>query len=650
MPNQDLSRFKLFPRNLTARADALVRGNPVTTRPESGVENCFPGLEFDQRNLDRVFFPGLAFEMHHASGVIIRDFDAGSPAATFLRRRDITEGGIFLAFVQGVFASRLPGVKPAPRLLRLTPPAGLESWRMVHDLEVGDVAVVLCGASTFQRVANGELSPETVSEWLKARQNREVPHSAGPFVLLFGQRARYLDANGVIDPAGIHPGELTQSLCSPWQYDFADCGCFYWASNKPDLVAGRAQPAQVLNFQRRNRTAEADLASTADDWVLRDDYAWDGERAILRHAEMLTEWEKLPFVVRRRETDRYTRATASQSASLLDAASIVQRLRKLATVEHALAVEYLYAYYSLGLPAARLEALDPVQAAIQSAGREIFEVAIDEMRHLRSVNEILIELGQQAELGRASIIGEDFDGTGKSFNHQFVLDALKRKHLDWFIAVEAASQNQDDQSTIDGMYTLILRSVAASSDFSPEQKARLVALIKVIIDEGLDHHVRFLRARRSLAGIPEDQYLKVVGGPQRLPAADADSVLQDSVDLAYAVVLRALDYAFRLGDAQRGAAVESARRAMYNMDDAARSLAMRSKGALFDFTRFSAAGAVAAGASPFETGGALSPKAVGEPLWAMLGSLRGVQPDLAQRMEQRLRKMTSEFERFSGEQ
>jgi hypothetical protein len=34
----------------------------------------------------------------------------------------------------------------------------------------------------------------------------------------------------------------------------------------------------------------------------------------------------------------------------------------------------------------------------------------------------------------------------------------------------------------------------------------------------------------------------------------------------------------------------------------------------------------------------------------MLGSLRGVQPDLAQRMEQRLRKMTSEFERFSGEQ
>jgi hypothetical protein len=53
---------KIFPRNLTARADRQVVGNPVTTRLESGVGNCYPGLEFDQRNLDRRFFPGLVFE------------------------------------------------------------------------------------------------------------------------------------------------------------------------------------------------------------------------------------------------------------------------------------------------------------------------------------------------------------------------------------------------------------------------------------------------------------------------------------------------------------------------------------------------------------------------------------------------------------
>src|SRR6266446_699923 len=53
---------KIFPLNLTARAAAIVPGNPVTTRLEGGVGNCYPGLEFDHRNLDRRFFPGLVFE------------------------------------------------------------------------------------------------------------------------------------------------------------------------------------------------------------------------------------------------------------------------------------------------------------------------------------------------------------------------------------------------------------------------------------------------------------------------------------------------------------------------------------------------------------------------------------------------------------
>src|SRR5689334_25252908 len=53
---------RIFPRNLTARAAMQIAGNPVSTRLESGVSNCFPGLEFDQRNLDRRFFPGLLFE------------------------------------------------------------------------------------------------------------------------------------------------------------------------------------------------------------------------------------------------------------------------------------------------------------------------------------------------------------------------------------------------------------------------------------------------------------------------------------------------------------------------------------------------------------------------------------------------------------
>src|SRR3954447_11982890 len=61
-------KYKIFPRNLTARADYIVPGNPTNSRPESGVDNCYPGLEFDQRNLDQRFFPGLVFYFHRADG------------------------------------------------------------------------------------------------------------------------------------------------------------------------------------------------------------------------------------------------------------------------------------------------------------------------------------------------------------------------------------------------------------------------------------------------------------------------------------------------------------------------------------------------------------------------------------------------------
>src|SRR4051794_15406138 len=59
---------KIFPRNLTARADYVVVGNPTNSRPEAGVDNCFPGLEFDQRNLDQRFFPGVVIYYHRADG------------------------------------------------------------------------------------------------------------------------------------------------------------------------------------------------------------------------------------------------------------------------------------------------------------------------------------------------------------------------------------------------------------------------------------------------------------------------------------------------------------------------------------------------------------------------------------------------------
>src|SRR5690349_5633840 len=78
----DAIRRKILPRNLTAHAAFEPRGNPPGTRPESGPENCFPGYDFDQRNIESAFFPGLRFTFHLGDdGVRVINVAGTGPAA-----------------------------------------------------------------------------------------------------------------------------------------------------------------------------------------------------------------------------------------------------------------------------------------------------------------------------------------------------------------------------------------------------------------------------------------------------------------------------------------------------------------------------------------------------------------------------------------
>ena len=62
--------MKVKPKNQTAkqllhRAD----GNPPSTLPDSAISNCFPGLEFDFRNVWRRIFVGIV--MHEADSYVV---------------------------------------------------------------------------------------------------------------------------------------------------------------------------------------------------------------------------------------------------------------------------------------------------------------------------------------------------------------------------------------------------------------------------------------------------------------------------------------------------------------------------------------------------------------------------------------------------
>ena len=88
------------------------------------------------------------------------------------------------------------------------------------------------------------------------------------------------------------PGELTQGLCSPWQNDFRECSCYYWASARPDFV---------------NVDTTPDGRSSGDNWLQKertgsyvpDDYVDD---RLLLYDDLMGDWQEwVRFQVRGRD-------------------------------------------------------------------------------------------------------------------------------------------------------------------------------------------------------------------------------------------------------------------------------------------------------------------------------------------------------------
>ncbi|WP_143201828.1 LodA/GoxA family CTQ-dependent oxidase [Bradyrhizobium sp. NAS96.2] len=51
---------------------------------------------------------------------------------------------------------------------------------------------------------------------------------------------------------GTLPGELTEGLCSPWQFDFLACTCYWWPNSRPDIAFRDDANGPVVNWLRRN--------------------------------------------------------------------------------------------------------------------------------------------------------------------------------------------------------------------------------------------------------------------------------------------------------------------------------------------------------------------------------------------------------------
>jgi Ferritin-like len=580
---------KFFPRNLTARWE-LVRGNPVNARPESGVDNAHPGIEFDSRALNRVFFPGLVFDFYYKVGARVVDVKPDLfelPGG--LTQDDIETQQLFLWYIV-TFPQQQPAL---PQFTELYGRDGYEVIRTVTTLDPGRLTIVIGpkpGNAGLPKVEDlvGILKETGEAAAAEPRRNIVLRNAerAVQLAVLFGHRETYLNEDGVIRTDLIKPGELTQTLCSPWQWDFAECGCFYWAGSKPDIVTARDQTEQISNFQRVNRDRPIEAGnsqSKLENWV----------NIQLTPPQMIRQWETLPFVVAERETDSHQPRQWPAPVESFDRERVAKELGYLATVEHAVLVQYLFASYSVntpqmdrdpgnprGLTLSRedLARLSPEEKRSFAVSREILMIALDEMRHLRWVNEARQLLGQPPVLGRAKEIGR----TERNVKLPFVLEPLTKKKLDEFINIEQPSRRlYGDPDGLEGLYIQILLSIHAWPDevLPKSERERLMELIKLIIDEGDDHWKRLLAVQKHLEGITEEKFLRVTKAPE--PSKNPDrQKLQELADAYYDTVLQTLGFALKNED-RSGNLLNQSRNVMFNLHEVADYLASEGDGILF---------------------------------------------------------------------
>jgi hypothetical protein len=251
------------PTNLMAQLQHRAAGNPPSTLPDAAISNCFPGLEFDLRNLWRRVFVGI--ELYEAGGLVTK----ADPGLDSLLGRELVRVGD----VPVLFGVRGPGAGGPDTLLGTV--------TMEWSNALAQVLAENAGQSVTCHFA--EANPVEVNPPIVATSDLTIRS-----IMAFSETSG--ESLAVIDQVAVQPGELTQSLCSPWQNDYLECGCYYWAASRPDYV---------------NRAAEPDGTTTGTNWFARDrtSRSWF-DRDQLEYEDLFRGWQEvLRFIVGGRDSE-----------------------------------------------------------------------------------------------------------------------------------------------------------------------------------------------------------------------------------------------------------------------------------------------------------------------------------------------------------
>ncbi|HZB39415.1 MAG TPA: hypothetical protein VE487_00535 [Ilumatobacter sp.] len=280
----------ITPRNRTAQMQHIATGNPFSSSPAAAIANCCPGLEVDFRAVWRRILKGITLREY--DNLVLGCDIAGSDLVG--HRLLAIDGEPTMVHMVGpspadLAAGTLLTSEDNPTA-SFTPEWSNQLAQLLKDSQGATVTCVFTADPVWEDLVWWEPPPP------------ERPHgSGGPIeppppatmTLPLVVRTFFEGDTAVISRELAVPGELTQGLCSPWQNDFRECSCYYWASARPDFV---------------NVETTADGRSTGDNWLQKvrtgtyvpDDYL---DERLLLYDDLLGDWERwLRFQVRGRDT------------------------------------------------------------------------------------------------------------------------------------------------------------------------------------------------------------------------------------------------------------------------------------------------------------------------------------------------------------
>ena len=584
------------PRNLTAAAYNEVIANPPAAHIKDSVANTAPGLELDERTFEKHLFPGLVLEFQRYD----QDEDKKRLLMPVVRAIDQDKTGVTVDGAGGILSFKVDDPEsylfvyairsldgPAPQIYRFydfrqdvkyqreprQPELALDCWNAIRNMPCPE------GGRVGLLIGTGDLKGDKWKKALRAFEalapanavTRQSKDKAFAWAVVVVRRAPLEDARtGLIFP-NVPPGDLQSTMCTPWHYDFRDCHCYYWASSRPDMVSGEGPEERNVHFMRKRKPVWEKIPIPPEVWGANPNFASEAknvaeqEKVLWNHIDTINDWETLPVVLNDTEVrSRYRK--------------VVEKLQVLAGIEHALAVEYLYAYQSVD-PAFRLDG-DELGARARDVLRRI---AVDEMHHFRWVNEILQLLREQ--LGPASFkaLAASGDRTmtvidratnyGPNFDwRSFGVRRLELDTLDWFIRIERPSRQERADEQLEGLYISIARSIREEFEENGDDSAfgnavtvqKIQSLIKLIIEEGDGHYRQLADLRNRLFDRGENvDHLRTI---KEKPASHEIALARRVSDTLYHVLLYGLGHMFMRGDDEDGGQVRHLVELMEAMD------------------------------------------------------------------------------------